>query len=117
MVHGVRREKFFIIFTFFAKLSGGTKILLRRLDWRPARKTQRLLQATSNQGGSKMGLRSAYVRPLSWRHPRLKQRVTHRFCCRECGERFIALRDDARFCSNGCKQANYRRRGAVSAKK
>lgn len=64
-----------------------------------------------------MGLRGARVQLLLWRQPRLKPRVTHRFCCRECGERFIALRDDARFCSNGCKQANYRRRGAVSAGK
>ena len=64
-----------------------------------------------------MGLRGAHVRPLSWRHPRLKPRVTHRFLCRECREPFIALRDDARFCSSGCKQANYRRRGAVSVGK
>ena len=64
-----------------------------------------------------MAFQRVHVPSLSWRHPRLKQRVTHRFCCRECGERFIALRDDARFCSNGCKQANYRRRGAVSPRK
>ena len=64
-----------------------------------------------------MGLRGPHAWPLSWRHPRLKPRVTHRFLCRECRKPFNALRDDARFCSSACKQANYRRRGAVSAKK
>ena len=64
-----------------------------------------------------MAFQRVHVPSLSWRHPRLKQRVTHTFCCRECGARFVALRDDARFCSSACKQANYRRRGAVSAKK
>ena len=64
-----------------------------------------------------MGLRGAHVRPLSRTRPTLKPRVTHRFLCRECRKPFIALRDDARFCSSGCKQANYRRRGAVSVVK
>ena len=64
----------------------------------------------------KMVLRSGYDQPLTWRHPRLKQRLTHKFYCRECRQPFIALRDDARFCSSACKQANYRRRGVVSAR-
>ena len=29
-------------------------------------------------------------------------------------EPFLALRDNSRFCSGACKQANYRRRGPVS---
>ena len=64
-----------------------------------------------------MGLRGAHVRPLSRTRPGLKPRLTHRFYCRECREPFIASRDDARFCSGGCKQANYRRRGALPAGK
>ena len=64
-----------------------------------------------------MAFRRVNVPALSWRHPRLKPRVTHRFFCRECGEPFIALRDNSRFCSGACKQANYRLRGPVSAGK
>ena len=71
-----------------------------------------------------MGLRGPHAVRLTWLLPRSgparpvpKPRPKHRFLCRECREPFIALRDDARFCSGGCKQANYRRRGALPAGK
>jgi hypothetical protein len=71
-----------------------------------------------------MGLRGPHAVRLTWLLPRSgparpapKPPRLHLFRCRECRKPFRALRDDARFCSNGCKQANYRRRGEISAGK
>ena len=108
-------KRFFIFEDYFGQR--GEVLSFWTFDQRPAGSKHKLNLASSNREVKKW-VSEAHTSPsLSWRHPRLKQRVTHRFCCRECGERFVALRDDARFCSSACKQANYRRRGAVIAPK
>jgi hypothetical protein len=63
-----------------------------------------------------MGMRGRFSGPSFRQRPPPKRPVTHMFSCRECGRRFRAKRDDARFCGARCKQANYRRRGALTAK-
>jgi hypothetical protein len=43
------------------------------------------------------------------------RRLKHRFkllSCESCGNDFTATRWDARYCSNGCRQAAWRRRAA-----
>ncbi len=35
-------------------------------------------------------------------------------CCEACGVSFAAMRGDARFCSNACRQAAYRLRRAAA---
>ena len=61
-----------------------------------------------------MGMRGKWAPK---RQPPPKVRSTHRFRCRECGEPFTCVRDDARFCSGQCRQENYLRRGPVAAGK
>jgi hypothetical protein len=62
-----------------------------------------------------MGLRGLWANPMLSRKQRdPKPRVTHRYRCRWCHRAFTTNRSHAMFCSAGCRQANYRRRRALT---
>ena len=45
---------------------------------------------------------------------RLKKRVERgKYTCACCGEQFLPIRADARYCSNACRQKDYRQRKAT----
>ena len=68
-----------------------------------------------------MGLRGPHANRLTWLYPVTptqpapKPKRLHRFLCCECRKPFRAVRDDARFCGDRCRQRNCRRRGEMSA--
>ena len=64
-----------------------------------------------------MGMRGPWANTLPYQLSRLrsapKPRSNHRYRCRECRLSFTSVRDDARFCSDACRQRNCRRRNVA----